>query len=82
MGGRTKESFICYTKKITQPRNALLAEDSRSIKITVWGELIDQVSDDVLVEYTSIKLDSYYGLRLSTLPSTKIDQSDKEVNVD
>ena len=82
MGGRTKESFICYTKKITQLRNALLAEDSRSIKITVWGELVDQVSDDVLVEYTSIKLDSYYGLWLSTLPSTKIDQSDKEVNVD
>ena len=69
-------------QKITQLRNALLAEDSRSIKITVWGELVDQVSDDVLVEYTSIKLDSYYGLRLSTLPSTKIDQSDKEVNVD
>ena len=34
--------------------------------------------EDATTEFTSVKLDSYYGLRLSTLPSTKIDQSEKK----
>ena len=36
--------------------------------------------EDATTEFTSVKLDIFYGLRLSTLSSTKIFQ--KEVNVD
>ena len=78
-----KNQGLCgKQKKERQLGNALLADDSSSIKITVWEELVDQVPEDVTIEFTLIKLDFYYGSRLPTLPSTKIDQSDKKVNVD
>ena len=73
----------CGTPKTErQLKNALLAGSSSSAKITVWGELVDQVPKNVTIEFTLVKLESYYGLRLSTLQPTQIDLSDKEMNVD
>ena len=74
---------LCGTPKTErQLKNALLADSSSSAKITVWGELVDQVPKNITIEFTLVKLDSYYGLRLSTLQPTQIDLSDKEMNVD
>ena len=74
---------LCGTPKTDrQLKNALLADSSSSPKITVWGELVDRVPKNVTIEFTLVKLDSYYGLRLSTLQPTQIDLSDKEINVD
>ena len=58
-----KNQGLCgKQKKERQLGNALLADDSSSIKITVWEELVDQVPEDVTIEFTSIKLDFFYGL--------------------
>ena len=74
---------LCGTPKTErQLKNALLADSSSSAKITVWGELVDQVPKNVTIEFTLVKLDSYYELRLSTLQPSQIDLSDKEMTVD
>lgn len=40
---------LCSTpKKELQLRNALLADESSSMKITEWGELVDQVPENVI----------------------------------
>ena len=31
-------------------------EESSSMKIAVWEELVDQIAEDVTIEFTSIKL--------------------------
>ena len=55
--------ILCDTpKKERQLRNTLLGDNSSSIKITVWEELFDQIPDHVTLKFTSVKLDSYYGL--------------------
>ena len=57
------KKVLCGTlKKECQIRNALLTDDSISIKISVRGKLVDQVSEDVAKKFTLVKLDSYYGL--------------------
>ena len=57
-----------------------MGDENSSIKITVCGELVDEKPEKASIEFTSVKLDSYCGLQPSKLPSTKTDQSDKELN--
>ena len=46
---------LCGTpKKEYQLRNALLADDSSSTKITVLGVLVKQVPEDLTIEFTSV----------------------------
>ena len=59
-----------YTLKKCQLRHAVLADSSSSIKITVWGELVDQISEDVTIKIISVKLDFYNELRLLKPQST------------
>ena len=40
--------------------------------MTVEGELVNQVLEDKTTKFTSVKLDSYNGLLVSTFPSTTI----------
>lgn len=54
-----------YTLKKCQLRNAVLADSSSSIKISVRRELVDQISEDVAIKIISVKLDFYNELRLS-----------------
>lgn len=35
-------------------------EESSSMKIAVWEELVDQIAEDVTIEFTSMKLDYCY----------------------
>ena len=38
--------------------------DSRSVQITVWGELVDPELEGIKIEMTSAKLDSHYKLKM------------------
>ena len=65
--------MLCGSSKTNRHlRNAYLADPRGSIKVTVEGELVNQVLEDKTTKFTSVKLDSYNGLLVSTFPSTTI----------
>ena len=71
--------FIGKFHWVEKARNFFFVVHLKKNIIPVLRELVDQVQEEVKIIFPSVKLGSHYGLWLSTLPSTKIDLSDKEM---
>ena len=64
-------------------RHGKLADESGAfIKITVWGSLIQTITEDVVYDITSILLEDFHGIRLNTTAITCFDIADHTLNVD
>jgi len=61
-------------------RTGLLADDTGSIKISVWQQLINDISEDTTLNCYDLTTESYNGVRLATIPTTKFSVA-KEVDV-
>ena len=61
-----------YERQITQKYDAIIAdeEDEECFKLTVWGGLIENISDGHTYIIKSVLLEDYYGLTLNTTGST------------
>ena len=65
-------------KQIDSPKvkgrlpEAVLYDDSASILLTVWGDLIDSIEECKIYEVHNLVLMNFFGLKLSTTTSTII----------
>ena len=54
-------------------RTAMLSDESAaSIKISIWGELIKAVVEDITFKITSLKCEDFFGSRLASLSASTI----------
>ena len=53
-------------------REAVLYDESGSILLTVWGDLIDSIEECKTYEFHNLSLKNFFGLKLSTTTSTII----------
>ena len=66
------------TKQIDSPKimgrlcEAVLYDDSGSILLTVWGDLIDSIEKCKTYKFHNLVLKNFFGLKLSTTTSTII----------
>ena len=66
-------TVVCGQQKYKKPlRHGLFADSTSSIKVSVWGELIDEVEEDVTYSFKNITIENYYGLRLNTTAKTTL----------
>ena len=76
-------SVLCGDNKVAKSvRLGLIADETGSIKISVWGSLISDVLYDQALFITSVKCEHYYGLRLSTIVNSTISPCEKDIEVD
>ena len=68
-------------KKLRTVRTAVLADESASIKLSVWGELIKEIGETETYKLTSLKTEDYFGLRLATVADTAIMKADEDIVV-
>ena len=52
-------------------REAVLYDDSGSILLTVWGDLIDSIEECKTYEFHNLALKNFSGLKLSTATQIK-----------
>ena len=67
-----------YKKSLT---HGLLADSTSSIKVSVWGKLIDEVEEDVTYLFKNVTIENYYGLRLSTTAKTTLLKQEEQIDV-
>ena len=63
-------------------RQGLLADSTLSIKVSVWGELIDEVEDDVTYLFKNVTIENYYGLRLYTTAKTTLLKQEEQIDIE
>ena len=74
---------LCGPNKVNRPvPTAILADDTASIKISIWGALIKDVVENETLRLTSVKCEDFFGLRLATLAATIITKIDTDLDVD
>ena len=62
-------------------RDAILADNSGNIIISIWAELIDQVQEYVSYDITNVITVNFNWLKLSTTASTTLKQTDKAFTI-
>ena len=62
-------------------RDAILADNSGSILLSIWAELIDQVQEYISYDITNVITVNFNGLKLSTTNSTTLKQTDKSFTI-
>ena len=63
---------IDLTKVKWRLRESVLYDESGSILLTVWGDLIDSIQECKTYEFHNLSLKNFFGLKLSTTTSTII----------
>ena len=63
-------------------RDGIIADETYSIPISIWGKLIDQVEEDQTITITKVKLRFYYGSTLTTTNESVITTAQESIQVD
>ena len=65
--------------KVEKPvRDALIADDSAAVKVSTWGNLIDEIVDNSTYQLTSVVVQEYFGVKLTTTTNTTATLCDKK----
>ena len=76
-------SVLCGPNKIKKSVHlGLIADETGSIKISIWGSLIADVVEDTPLFITSVKCEDYFGVRLSTISNSSLSKFENEIHVD
>ena len=62
-------------------RTGVIADSTGCVKISIWGDLINEVTEDNTVEVTSVKLENFYGPRLSSSTSSTITNTVEQITI-
>ena len=63
-------------------RLGLIADETSSVKISIWGSLIADVVEDTPLFITSVKCEYYFGVQLSTISNSSLSKFENEIHVD
>ena len=64
-------------------RDGLLAADKTgAIKISVWSDLVEQISEGKTYKLTSIAIQEYFGMKLTTTSGTIISSEEEAIEID
>ena len=79
----TRTALCGKGKYERQIRHAIIAdeEDEKCFKLTVWGGLIENITDGHTYIIKSVLLEDYYGLRLNTTSSTVFEAHSTQYNI-
>ena len=82
--GKVKQTTYMKDRHERQITHAIIAdeEDEECFKLTVWGGLIENISDGHTYIIKSVLLEDYYGLRLNTTSSTVFEAHITQYNIE
>ena len=63
-------------------RDGILADETGAMKLSICGDLVDQVQEDIVYQFTYLEVRDYFGLKLTTTTITSIKINAIEINVD
>ena len=76
-------AVVCGQQKYKKSlRHGLLADSTSSIKVSVWGELIGKVEEDVTYLFKNITIENCYGLRINTTSKTTLLKQKKQIDIE
>ena len=55
-------------------REALLADSAWQVPISIWGDLIPLIKEDIPYKLTSVKMRWYFGQKMTTTPETTMEE--------
>ena len=59
-------------------RDAVLADETKSIPVSIWNELIDQIDPNITYHFKNLVSEDFNGTRLSSTACTELLQSEKK----
>ena len=78
-----KRTIQVGENKITRNvRDGILADETGAIKVSVWGELLEQINENTTYHLTSLEIRDYLGVKLTTTSMTSVTKLSTEVKVD
>ena len=86
VGGKYKNvlcsinSINCNRSTQQQLQNAVLTDETGSIKMIVWGKLILKSEEDVPIILQNVKVNHCYAVSITTLSTTTIPSSEDIIN--
>ena len=70
-----REVLVGSNRTKRRVRDAIIADNSGNIPISIWGDLIDSVTEDFPTVLTNIIAQDFNGLKLSTTTDTELRES-------
>ena len=63
-------------------RDGLLVDKTGAIKISVWSDLVEQISEGKTYKLTSVAIQEYFGIKLTTTSGTVISSEEEAIEID
>ena len=69
------------TKRERNVRLALIADDTASVKLSVWQELIPKLEDGETYLFYGLVVEDYYGIRVATTTCSRVELCADKLNI-